>query len=373
MKTQLLVAAYLLSIVPTSIWALDTVTLQSGKEIKCQVTAYDDGVVKLRLPSGRVRRGKISGLKHIAFDRFIEFNTDMELSVYEIWRGKREHREQPMWQKGKEDNRQKLGTTPRERPLLIPASAHWKIGYTGYGPVDWRGLRQVLQQYDVPGLILPDPDKFDPAQLTHLKRIQSLHEVQFGRNRDVAELLPYLADIPNLRILEIPFVKITATELQQIGKMHNLRRLFMENITNEITAKGLAHLTGLKNLRWLDLEHINVTDKGLAHLATLQNLRRLNIAGADISDKGLAHVAKLKKLRRLDISNVSTTTKGLKHLIKLEKLRWLEIDDADLDDEDYVKLAKLDSLQYLLPPRRFHEKTNKKLQHKIKGLEIINK
>ncbi|MFP4026298.1 MAG: hypothetical protein ACLFWL_00715 [Candidatus Brocadiia bacterium] len=44
------------------------------------------------------------------------------------------------------------------------------------------------------------------------------------------------------------------------------------------TADGhLAHLTGLKNLRVLDLDWTNITDAGLAHLKGMKNLEELHV------------------------------------------------------------------------------------------------
>ncbi len=62
MKHSFLIAACLVLTIPLPILALDTVTLRNGKVVKCQVTEYGGGVVKLRLPTGTVRKGRISVL-----------------------------------------------------------------------------------------------------------------------------------------------------------------------------------------------------------------------------------------------------------------------------------------------------------------------
>jgi len=67
----------------------------------------------------------------------------------------------------------------------------------------------------------------------------------------------------------------------------------------QVSAQGLAVLSGLKNLSSLHLENSSLTDSGLSHLSGLESLQYLNVYGTQITDAGLKHLEGLKQLRKL--------------------------------------------------------------------------
>ena len=76
--------------------------------------------------------------------------------------------------------------------------------------------------------------------------------------------------------------------------------------------KELAQLT---NLRWLDLGDTRVTDAGVKELSKLRNLQFLNLPhNADVTDAGLMAIRELVNLERLSLSRTRITDKGLKEL-----------------------------------------------------------
>ncbi len=55
----------------------------------------------------------------------------------------------------------------------------------------------------------------------------------------------------------------------------------------EVTDEGLAYISHLRNLQWLDLYGTSVTDAGLKHLPNLKKLERLTLHGSLVTEVGI--------------------------------------------------------------------------------------
>lgn len=77
-----------------------------------------------------------------------------------------------------------------------------------------------------------------------------------------------------------------------------------------VTDKGLAHLSGMKNLTRLHLENTPVTDAGLDSLKGLANLEYLNLYGTQVSDAGIAKLSGLKNLKKIFLWQSKVTDAG---------------------------------------------------------------
>ena len=85
---------------------------------------------------------------------------------------------------------------------------------------------------------------------------------------------------------------------------------------SQITDEGLVHLTGMTDLRALDLTLCtNVTDAGLVHLKQLTKLEELVLNGTQITDAGLVHLAGLTKLKLISLPK-QVTDAGIAELQK---------------------------------------------------------
>ncbi len=74
-----------------------------------------------------------------------------------------------------------------------------------------------------------------------------------------------------------------AAQLPRLRRALELRR-------TQITAAGLAHLSGLTQLERLDLRDTRVTDADLVHLRVLTSLRQLEINDTNVTDAGVAEL-----------------------------------------------------------------------------------
>jgi hypothetical protein len=135
------------------------------------------------------------------------------------------------------------------------------------------------------------------------------------------ETMKGLRGLPQLESLRIDAPSGTVTDLGMdvLRDLKDLRTLDL-SLGNSVTAKGLASIYELKQLRVLRLE-LSVElrrslDAVLAHVARLSELEELCIAGS-LTDEGLKSLAALKKLRRLDLSGCTGyTDDGLASLMR---------------------------------------------------------
>jgi Leucine Rich Repeat (LRR) protein len=112
-------------------------------------------------------------------------------------------------------------------------------------------------------------------------------------------------------VVRVAIPSASEHELIHIGHLGRLRVL---DIDTQVTDAGLAHLTGLTNLRQLDLRGTHATDAGLAHLKRLTNLSKLDLRGTHVTDAGLAHLKRLTNLSKLDLRGSQVTYAGRKEL-----------------------------------------------------------
>jgi tetratricopeptide (TPR) repeat protein len=124
--------------------------------------------------------------------------------------------------------------------------------------------------------------------------------------------------------------------MKHIARLYEVERLSLRGITDA----GLAHITGLINLRDLSLSNSNISDAGLAPLAGLENLEHLNVMMTRVGDIGLAHLKGLKKLRELNLAFTSVTDAGLKHLEGLKSLHSLDIKGTRITAEAVSRLRR---------------------------------
>jgi hypothetical protein len=113
----------------------------------------------------------------------------------------------------------------------------------------------------------------------------------------------------------------------------------------QATSAGLAELSALGDLLWLDLTGSAVRDRDLRHLPAA--LRRLDLGRTEVGDEGLAHVSRLTALRRLSLVRTATTDRGVASLAPLRMLRVLDLRHTAVTDAAAPHLAALDGLRVL--------------------------
>ncbi len=133
----------------------------------------------------------------------------------------------------------------------------------------------------------------------------------------------------------------TDNDLAYVGQLGRVE--WLGDLTNWLTDAGLVHLSGLANLRELNLRRTQVTDPGLAHLKGLTRLSKLDLSRTQVTDAGLKHLQALTGLGELYLQGTQVSDAGLKHLEGLTGLRELHLQDTLVSD------AGVRELQQALP------------------------
>jgi hypothetical protein len=76
----------------------------------------------------------------------------------------------------------------------------------------------------------------------------------------------------------------------------------------------------------------------------------LRLSDCSVTDNGLSHLSGLPELRELDLSGTEITGKAMAHLIGLRKLERLRLRGTRVRPEDLLQLAAIKSLDVLDPP-----------------------
>lgn len=116
---------------------------------------------------------------------------------------------------------------------------------------------------------------------------------------------------------------------------------------NDITDKGLAHLSSMRHLTTLELNRTRVTNAGMKDLAKLPELTVLYLSGTQVGDAGLANLAGLRSLTMLTLSNTDLTDAGLEHLVEFENLGTLVLDGTGVTAAGLARLQDLPNLTHV--------------------------
>lgn len=183
------------------------------------------------------------------------------------------------------------------------------------------------------------------GQLVHLRSLAGLDELRLDSTE-----ISTLEGLPAVRQLNIANTQVGAKALSALPA--GVERLDLGNLSigdevlarlpdslrglrlahSDVTSAGVAGLSRLKRLEWLDLTSTDIDDASLAGLAGLSALTDLRLNYGRFTDKGLAAVAGLKNLERLELMRTRVTDAGLKHVAGLTKLEVLWLDYTNTSD-----------------------------------------
>ena len=89
--------------------------------------------------------------------------------------------------------------------------------------------------------------------------------------------------------------------------------ILLQMANPDVTDETLQYLSGLTQLRELDLNNSQVTDKGLETISDLPNLRDLRVARTKITDEGFRqHLFEKKTLVNLELTGTSVASKTIR-------------------------------------------------------------
>ena len=196
------------------------------------------------------------------------------------------------------------------------------------------------------------------AGLAELCRGTSLKSLTIGRCKVTDAGLANVANLKSLEYLSLAHVPISGDGLAALKQCPSLREICLRFV--DLQSNPIPHIVAIPSLEELRLYHIGapITDESLNQLSRLTNLKMLSIvtektSQMTITNAGIAHLSRLKKLEHVSLNHCEKiTNKGLKHFEGLASLRQLRLDKSPVTKAgaDWLK-GKIPGLSVTVPAK----------------------
>ncbi len=127
-------------------------------------------------------------------------------------------------------------------------------------------------------------------------------------------------------------------------------------IPRQITDKGIRNLSGLSNLRVVNMPICGVTDVGMGYVAGLPRMNNLVVSGCNITDEGVRKVAG-RHFAVLNLTRTKITDKAINHLKghSIDKffVSFTDVSDASVDTLISFRPSRLDIQGTRITPSGF--------------------
>jgi hypothetical protein len=212
---------------------------------------------------------------------------------------------------------------------------------------------EVLRAFaDLPDLKRIDlTGNIDGEELRYLRSLNQLRDLRLNGTSVTDNSLRHLSNLSHLRSLDLFRCGISDEGLRHIRPLTQLRHLRLAK--SAVTGAGIRELVGMTKMRSLDLQGLPISDDDLAYLQNMTALEHLYLRGSavhktPVSDAGLAHLTGLKRLKLLHLDHSMVGSEAMRYCASLPSLERLHIRGTLVDD---VGLKHLESAPAL---RRVH-------------------
>ena len=165
-----------------------------------------------------------------------------------------------------------------------------------------------------------------------------------GSVADIDSAIQFVAELKDLRLLDVSQTAVGERGLQSVGKAKTLEILFMSTTT--VGDDGIKNLAELTNLTTLFANQTRVTDTAAAQLAKLPKLNAVHLSETGLTDQGIAQLAALP-LRNVAFSGNAITDRGMEALHGCTNIAVLRLSNTKVGDKGVVALRLLPKLQIL--------------------------
>ncbi len=245
------------------------------------------------------------------------------------------------------------------------------------------GLRQLETALGLVRLDLTSCPAIGESALSCVATFPRLQALTLAVNDIPAEGLARLVNAPHLKVLDLDVCESVGDQAcEVIGRIRGLEALILKKTgfeTVRVSDVGLKALSGLQELRWLDLYGSRVTDAGIGALASLPKLKCLDLSLVALTDRGIAQLANLPELQELSLvfsegfAGPKVGETGLAALIRANQLRRLDLTGSRLPDQALVGLTRLTSLTHLRLLRTgVSTDVIRELRVKLPGCDVSN-
>jgi hypothetical protein len=256
------------------------------------------------------------------------------------------------------DPGERLGSTPSEKPLAIPAGRMWYI--VPGADVPREELAAEINRQQIPGLALPDVpagsdlsflDKLPnlrslrligpgvtDAAIAHISVMTNLEELYLPSDQNLTDDgISHLKEFSELIKLDLSGTKLTCTGLNDFA----LTALEMLNLGHSgVTDEGLHFIEGCNNIVGVYLAGTKLTDAAMQTFQTLGTMHELDLEGTSVGDEGLKNFENLSDLVSLNLKNTKVTGAGMEYLQEMTSLLSFNVAGTQIDDRglQYIRL-----------------------------------
>jgi Leucine-rich repeat (LRR) protein len=180
------------------------------------------------------------------------------------------------------------------------------------------------------------------SDLTLLRGLSQLRSLDLSLTNISDDGLKILAGFPLLEELNLRNTDIGDAGLSHIAKLKELRVL---KLGGKTTSVGIARLTALKRLGWLEVSGQGVDDEALKCIGQITGLKTLDLSASSITDAGMVHLRGMTQLQTLYLRSTKITGAGLEQIRGLTQLQTLALSYPATDSLDKIEgLTRLKEL-----------------------------
>ena len=151
--------------------------------------------------------------------------------------------------------------------------------------------------------------QLDDEGILNMPPLPKLNELNMKFTQITDRGLEALKRLPALQRLVLINANISGEGLAHLHDLAKLEELDLHNAS--LDANQIAGIQDMQQLRVLDLGNTEVTDDSLAFLQGMDRLERLNLSrNLAISDAGLRHLTGLTQLKQLNVRQTRVTSAG---------------------------------------------------------------
>jgi hypothetical protein len=164
-----------------------------------------------------------------------------------------------------------------------------------------------------------------------LQKCSSINRVAVPKSSELGRVLAQVAQLDHIVAIELFDKDVSDEDLAGLAGMKQLKFLEL-NHNPRVTDAGIATLSGLEKLRVLDLTSTSVTGTGLKDRSDMVSLEHLTLNDCPVTDESLAAIPRFPKLTHLFLGGTQVTDAGLMSLVGWHSLRdvsWSDINTRE--------------------------------------------
>jgi hypothetical protein len=184
--------------------------------------------------------------------------------------------------------------------------------------------------------------------MINIDRLTGLKQLRLNRTKMDDVACQKIALLSSLEVLALSETQITDVGAAALSGLQNLKHLELSKCI--LTENGFRAIGNLPSLKTILVEATNMDNRDLELLCNARTLTELTLASNPINDFGLASLSKLEPLEFLEISQTSITGEGLIKAMKgggLKQLRHLGLYACPINDRGAKAISTIKSVEHL--------------------------